>query len=386
MSTASSRTFARACWLVALALAAASSAQAAPSQFNLTYLGNFEGFALNNLGDVAGRGIDPLSGNPGAALYINGALGFSAALAGGIARDLNNSRQVTGTITGAGGFLYDANSSNLTLFTGESPGAINGTPVALVGVGDGWGINATGRVTGLGQFCLGATVAQCSTGFFPIGMNWQDGNRTSLWPADPGMAINDSNQVATTVRSIVSNVNIYNATRVEANGNQTNIGRLPGDNGAYSEDINSLGQVVGYGTATGQDPRAWYWNGTSMQALPHLAGFSGSNARAINDAGTIVGRTQNSAVLWDQLHAYDLASLVANLPGGSTLYLTEAWDVNTLGQVVAQGVLIDSNFNNFEGSFLLTPVPEPTPAVLLALGLLVVGYRLGQGRDKLPSR
>jgi probable HAF family extracellular repeat protein len=85
--------------------------------------------------------------------------------------------------------------------------------------------------------------------------------------------------------------------------------------GAASEAraINSLGQVVGWSFDQEGVQQAFFWDGSSMVALPHLGSF-GANALDIDDAGRIVGFASadtgyQHAVLWQDGGIVDLQTL-----------------------------------------------------------------------------
>lgn len=120
------------------------------------------------------------------------------------------------------------------------------------------------------------------------------------------------------------------------------LGTSPGggfNDAAY--DINALGQAVGRSRADDWRSHATLWNGNELLDLGFLSGGDSGAARAINDAGEIVGYTdffaesRFLATRWDQAsHApVALGSL------GPGFHSSFAWDLNKLGQVV--GVSID---------------------------------------------
>jgi hypothetical protein len=81
---------------------------------------------------------------------------------------------------------------------------------------------------------------------------------------------------------------------------------------------------------------------------------------AINNAGTIVG-TDGFATIWQNGVEQNLNNLIAP-NSGLTLY--NALGINESGQIVGNG--LTSNLTEY--AFLLTPIPEPAPTFLLAIG------------------
>ncbi|WP_083440346.1 PEP-CTERM sorting domain-containing protein [Aquincola tertiaricarbonis] len=103
--------------------------------------------------------------------------------------------------------------------------------------------------------------------------------------------------------------------------------------------------------------------GVGSTALPQ-----GLFAEGLNGQGIVVGHAQVAA---DRRHAFmtlaqaqgmvDLNTLVS-LPQGE--WLEFAYDVNEAGQIIAE--------SNLGRAFLLSPVPEPSVAMMMGLGLLGV--------------
>ena len=113
------------------------------------------------------------------------------------------------------------------------------------------------------------------------------------------------------------------------NGVMRNLGVPPGFTSSRAEGINNLGHVVGYAmvqTGGAWNARAFLWTPENgMQLLP---GASYSTARAINDNGVISGFAKKpdgtyAGAVW-------INGAMQFLPDGTS----EAWDVNSLGQVV----------------------------------------------------
>ena len=103
-----------------------------------------------------------------------------------------------------------------------------------------------------------------------------------------------------------------------------------GGRSGYALDINSAGQVVGYGAGLG--PFLWTIE-DGLSGLPLPPGATGGRASAINDNGWIVGSTSvpfvgGQATLWRPGHA---PLVLDNLPGMAASYATE---LNNSGQVV----------------------------------------------------
>jgi hypothetical protein len=114
------------------------------------------------------------------------------------------------------------------------------------------------------------------------------------------------------------------------------LGTLPGDTASAGYGINDAGTVVGYSESL-RAHRAMRWTaGTGMRALPVPAGADTTEARAINNAGLIVGLVESTgdpasrrAAAW--VPDTDTAVRLP-LPEGATG--AQAADVNERGQIV----------------------------------------------------
>jgi probable HAF family extracellular repeat protein len=201
----------------------------------------------------------------------------------------------------------------------------------------------------------------------------------------------------------------------------------PAGGESVAHDINNAGQVVGWAGAPGEfGGRAILWEAGSARELPPMPGYDSSMARAIGDAGMVVGHAWNSvqsrAFLYDTSGMHDLgtlpgfassnahglndagqvvgiaftsyenprAFLFSNgamrdlnelLPAGSGWVLQEANDINNLGQIVGVG-----EHDGKRHAFLLTPgfrdltpgTPYRTAIEDLALRGIIRGYEDGR--------
>ena len=145
------------------------------------------------------------------------------------------------------------------------------------------------------------------------------------------------------------------------------LGTLGGNFFSTVAGINDAGQVVGQSTTVAG---AWHAfitgpDGVGMSDLSALA-MDYSVARGVNDAGQVVGMSYMGA---DSPHAFitgpdgkgmmDLNSVV-NLPRG--VILTEATDINNVGQVIALGV------------------PEPESYAMFLAGMGLIGFMASRKR------
>jgi probable HAF family extracellular repeat protein len=144
---------------------------------------------------------------------------------------------------------------------------------------------------------------------------------------------------------------------------KTDLGTLGGQNSdAYA--INASGQVVGYAdTASGGWHPFVYSNGHMTDLGSFDSAWPNGVAEGINTAGQIVGymasATTYHAFLYSDGQMTDLNSLISPTAGWT---LEEATSINDAGQIVGYGV----NPSGQVESYLLTPVPEPHSAALLA--------------------
>ena len=172
-----------------------------------------------------------------------------------------------------------------------------------------------------------------------------------------------------------------------ANGVLQDLGALGGERSS-GEDLNDAGDVVGWAELEGEDyaTHPFLYRDGKLLDLGTLGGRNGE-AHAINNLGAIVG---NAYLAGDAiLHAFlyldgqmvDLNSLVDPL-GGWTL--TAAYDINDAGQILGTACQGDHC-----ASVLLSPVPEPAAATLMAGGLALlagIGLRRRRGAARASLR
>jgi len=122
-------------------------------------------------------------------------------------------------------------------------------------------------------------------------------------------------------------------------GRMVDLGTL---GGTFSQAlaISNRGQVVGTSTLSGDDrTRAFLYDQGKMTALPPLNGAMFSEARDVNDAGTVVGQSNGVAVLWQNGRVRSLGML-----GGGSSFAT---GINPSGVIVGTGSIPSGDFHGW---------------------------------------
>ncbi len=313
-----------------------------PAQAFYTNLVPLEtGEGINNLGFVAG------TFNVGGWLWKSGPLvqvpgtGWPSGNYGA-AHAVNDSDVVVGDVS-ADAYRWDGHT--FTNLTGGSGGS------ALA-------VNAAGKVAGWENTASG------QRGFFYDGAMHALG---TLGGAASGAAgVNASDVVVGWANSADGHTHAFRWTLL---GGMQDLGLPPGTTDAWATAINTGGTVVGYAMA-GYQYEACIWDAGGARLLD-TGGLSGQ-AFALNDAGQVVGVSNNHPALWSGA----TRTLLDGLGGacGWDQYMVPA-GINNHGQIVGTDQSESGNFAwmltlGAPPSAAVPPAPEP---VVRALGLAVLG-------------
>jgi len=144
--------------------------------------------------------------------------------------------------------------------------------------------------------------------------------------------------------------------------------------GTAAEDLNESNLIVG-GTpvpAGGGFAAMWAGPDASPQVLPILGNEIGSLALGVNELGDIVGFLDTGqgtrGALWSDGQVFDLNDLVPHLD----FEIREAVDINDNGQILVAG--FDTDTSTFRHA-VLTPIPAPGAALVVAVGIGLCGRR-----------
>lgn len=257
---------------------------------------------------------------------------------------------------------------------------------------------ALGRGVGSARDINDAGVAVGSSPLLPLGGG---GSHATMWDGDrtidlglaggresKARAINNAGQVVGDIlinkaRPIGnSGLGFYvdTAAVLWSGGQAVELGKL---GNAYvsstAVDINGSGQIVGTSKTVNEwERRATLWQGNQVIDLG-AAGFSASEAVAINNAGQILGNVwtfgeglmppnDTRGVLWDKGLAVDLSQFL------DPTLLAEGWLVKA-SAINNAGLIVGSMYRAGDASraILLTPVPEPATFASMLIGLMAVG-------------
>jgi probable HAF family extracellular repeat protein len=336
---------------------------------SLSGSGDSQALALNDNGMVVGQSYNTSTAQLESVIWNDGviqSLGIS-----GIARGVNNSGVVVGE-TGSGslgmpdGYAYSWSSTGGVTNLGTLGGSYSGA----------YDINESGVITGH-SWIAGAALASTHGFVYKDGVMTDLGTVSNPLGYSRGQGINDAGEIVG--RGSVDLFFSSNKYSIYWEGDGT-LNQFAGP-GSYStaEQINNNGLIVGSArTATDgniQFAASWDTDG-NINFLDSLGG-NGSQARSVNDAGVIVGYSQNGSgsatnrafVSYDGTSVYDLNELV-DLDGTDLVALTVAQDVNEAGQIVGIGVTATGE----QRAFLLTAVPVPAAVWLFGSALGILGW------------
>lgn len=312
---------------------------------------------LNNLGDVAGRAGDSLSGKVRGTIWNHGSLASTnlGSLGGEYtsASSINDAGEVAGAANTAKSivpFIWSPADGlrQISLLPGDN-------------CGQAFGINKDGHVVGYSSGPKGrrAFLWRRSEGVRNLGV-LPGGNYSTACD------INDSDQVAGTSASATGE----RAVLWTKTGDIRDLGTLPGDMSSAASAINNHGDVIGCSKGP-RGMRAFLWTRTTgMQDLEVLPGGNSSRALGINDNGVVVGISTSShgprAFIWTKKRGMrDLNSAVSPTPG---VVFAQAHAINNRGQILVMGGPAHESHGGAEAapqcapappaSFLLTPASK----------------------------
>lgn len=346
-------------WLVGSIVLACATAASGAVAYAVQDLGHFHPTGINDQGQVVGFGGTP----PGDSYLYDGsklidltkAYGLGGPSSGG-PWALNNRGQI------AGAYAINATPGNTGVehaFLFENGkmtdlGTLGGYSMALK-------LNDSGLAVGVSNLTSVETDP-----YYPVQFT---GGKVIRLTASSGTAaaVNNTGQV-------VGDYMVGNDSHAftYANGALSDLGTLGGPNSDASA-INDLGQVVGSSEIASGTRDAFLYQNGKMIDLGHVikngAAFP-TYAYGINNSGTIVGESiyfsLGSPFVYQNGRFEDLSSLV-----DPKLDINFEWiaGINDRGQLAVLG---NSPATPSEEAYLLTPLPEPTPAplILLAAGFL----------------
>jgi len=234
------------------------------------------------------------------------------------------------------------------------------TPYQGYTAGDTTAVNDSGEIAG---FLL--------NGFLPSATVWINGSPTILSSdISTATAINASGEVGGWDQLG------HDTAAIWLNGKETVLGLLPGDLFSSVRAINNAGVVVGASDNLTTISHAFIWTGGTMTQLPGLSSSGWTQAAAINNQGIVAGTSSAAdgtahAVIWVNDALIDLNSY---LPANSGWVLSSATGINDHDQIVGTGT-----YNGTQTAFYLdlggTPVSTLTASQAAALatsGQLVV--------------
>lgn len=322
----------------------AGGAHAVP-QYSFVDIGSLggsvtHGLAINSAGNIAGySSIGSYKMYYG--FSYDGSMhnvGSFHAVEGSQAYDINDSNVVVGSAKGSDGlsdraFRYDGTLHDL--------GTLGGSQAVASGINAGSQVVGTSDINGIGSRAFlhdGTTMHDLGTlgGYFSGATDINDAGAVVGW-----------SQTAQNEQHVFL-----------FDGALHDLGTL-GGNSAMANAINEAGLIVGNSLIAGdQISRAFLYANGAMIDLGTLSGYIGSDARGINNAGTVVGTAYGDggvrAFVHDGSGMFDLNTLLFGNTDGIVLEWASA--INDKGQIVASG----------NGrTYLLTPV-SPTPVPLPA--------------------
>lgn len=281
---------------------------------------------------------------------------------------INASGQVTGGTVSVGGpdpGLPDSYSSAFLYSQGQ---------YTTIGAGAGSGINDKGQITG-------TAIYPQKSGYPPNAFLYQNGHTTDLFflgaNESYGYAINSAGQIVGSARLADGGHAV-----LYSNGQETDLGALLGLKNSSATAINDQGQIAGDFFSNDNTWHGFiYGNGQVTELNPLKAGDN-INVLGINDQGQAVGKdfkdlsdlAHSAAFLYSNGRTVDLNTLIAADAG---VNLFEAQAINDNGLILANGTTAQGQTH----AFILTPTAVPVPAAVWLFGSALAGFgRLARRR------
>ncbi|HSM58366.1 MAG TPA: clostripain-related cysteine peptidase [Candidatus Sulfomarinibacteraceae bacterium] len=314
------------------------------AHYNITDLGTLGGATtargINELGQVVGNsGVHAFLWLPDPAYGLPAGMNELGTLGGNVsaAYDINDQGQVAGWANTTGGdrraFLW------LPQPDYDLPAGMNDLGHLGGSTSQAYAINNEGHVAGASSLANGDTHA----------FRWMNSVMTDLGTLGGSFSLahglNDQGQIVG--EALVENDDAYHPFLWHG-GSMIALPTLGGGEDSAALDINDAGDVVGYSEDPVDQPILW---SPTMIELDTLAGGSGL-VRAINNSGQMVGSSsdadhQQHAVLWENDTITSLNDLI---DPDSGWHLQIAHDINDAGQIVGRGI-----YDGQVRGFLLTP-------------------------------
>ncbi len=355
----------------ALALCCASTALAGAPQYTIVNLGTVDpadgvqGFRVSENGVATGRTL----GVSNQAYSWTEGCGFVplpnlASRPFGVGNGVNNDGTVVGvganTFFGSGALplIWENGSvSQLPLPAGETLGRANDINNNGLAVGSADGGSAEVAVI------YTTTAATIITTTAPDGSFM----RTAFSINDAGLIVGfgiDPNNAARNVGSVYDSVA----------DTMTEVGALPGRNGALAFGVSNAGHVVGSSMLNQGSGTPFIWTESGgISEIPLPAGTSSGSARGVNSNGWAVGTASSAFAipfLYDGTDTHILQDLIPASTGWDLSMNTSssAFGISEAGVIVGTGV-----FNGDVRAYAMLPVAQPCPTDFNADGVTDAG-------------